>query len=228
MSEPVVINLSFVELEYELWALRKMLDTIEPAIVRLSEQQTSQILSELRGAPWSDDPAEIGFALQGLAEMRDYVLPRFMRGPFIVALWACFETSVYAVADQKRREGCAPIALAELQGRTFLERAKRYFKALLSMRVDDDSNRLERLADLYVIRSALAHANANREGMNQQAWADLRSACSRQGLDLDEDRGMLVLNEQYVRSAFFDVYGCLSSLFARARETSPVQGGRDA
>lgn len=213
------IDFRFVEIEYELWALANMLETIEPAMDVLAKEHADVILGDLECAGWSHDEAEVGIALQHISEIRDYVLPRFMRGPFVVALWACFESGVNAVASQKWSEGHASIRIQDVQGRTFLDRAKLYYNKLLSFPLDEDQSRLARLSDLYLIRCALAHSNANREGMGENQWSKLKDAASRQKLEVDESRGMLVLGEEYVRSAFVDVDECLRALLARARAT---------
>jgi hypothetical protein len=215
------IDLSYVELEYELWALGHMLETIEPAIKELSGQAEAQTLSEIRRQGWDwDDGA--GVAFQELSEKREYVLPRFMRGPFLVALWACFESGVQSVAKQRGLEVDARIGLAELKGDSFLKRARRYFEAILDLPLDEDRGRYDRLVDLYRIRCALAHANGMREGMSPQEWGKLEATLERRGMKPDETRGMVIPTQEYVECAYSDVNGSLLDLVTRARMNRPM------
>ena len=207
----------YSEVHYELWALGHMLAVIEPAIETLSEQDEVQTRAELEQGGYAYDDAEVDLAFQDIREKRDHVLPRFMRGPFVVSLWACFESSVQAVARGLHKELDAPIELRELKGETFLAQSRRYFQAILDLPLDDDDARYARLADLSRVRNAIAHANGLREGMSTDAWNKLGSALSRRGVVLDSDRGMLVLPRAYLEGAYADVDGSLRSLVERAR-----------
>jgi catechol 2,3-dioxygenase-like lactoylglutathione lyase family enzyme len=217
------IDFRYSEFHYELWALGHMLEIIEPAIARLSEQDEAQTLAELEQRGWTDDPAEIDLGYQDIRDKRDYVLPRFMRGPFLVALWACFESGVQAVARGLHKELSASIELRELRGDSFLARSKRYYQAILGLELDDDQARYSRLVDLYRVRNALAHANGLREGMSEDDWSRLEGTLKRHDVALDMRRGMLVLPRAYLESAYSDVDASLRSVVERARLHSDLR-----
>jgi hypothetical protein len=217
----ITLDLRYVEMEYELWALGHMLAIIEPAIERLAKENESDTLEALKRAGWDQDEAELDLALQEVAETRDFVLPRFMRGPFVLALWACFESAVEAVARTLREETGAPISLDELRGNSFLARARHYFEAILEMPLEVDKARDGRLTDLSTIRNALAHSNGLRVGMSPDKWRDLGRALARQQVEVDSSREFLVLSGPYLQAAYSDVRECLHSLVNRARLASP-------
>jgi hypothetical protein len=211
------IDFRYSDIHAELWALGHMLEVIEPAIALLAEQDEAKTLAELKLSRWADDPAEVDLAYQEIREIREYILPRFMRGPFVVSLWACFESGVQAVARGLHDEQSAPIELRELKGESFLAQSKRYFQAILRLPLEVDGARYARLADLARVRNALAHANGLREGMSSDSWRKLGATLSHHGVALDIDRGMLVLPRTYVESAYRDVDASLRSLVDRAR-----------
>jgi hypothetical protein len=208
---------TYTEIEYELWALGHMLGIIEPAIAKIAADDKAETLADLKANRRDQDASAVQFALDEVRERRDAVLPRFMRGPFIVALWACFEFGVQMVAAGVQHANNIPIALCELRGESFLKRAERYFDALLNVKVDKDSDRLTRLADMYRIRCALAHSNGSRSGVSKKEWVRLCEALRRLNLQPDEQRGFVILTEHYVRTAFDDVNGSLVALVAQAR-----------
>ncbi len=212
-------DLRYVEVEYELWALRHMLDLIEPAIAHLSEVDEKQTLEELRKAGWDHLEPEVDIALQDIREKRLYVLPRYMRGPFLVAVWACLESAVTAIAEQKAREIDAPVRLGELKG-DFLTRAGRYFGAVLGFPFEEDQARRRRLDALYSVRNVIAHANGLKEGVSDERWRGVRRALAGSG-SLDNSRGMVILSHDYIEGAYEDVDGCLRGLVQRARATRP-------
>lgn len=217
------IDFRYAATAYEIWALGHMLEVIEPAMESLSNQDETQTLAELESGGWAHDDAEVDLAFQDIREKRDYVLPRFMRGPFIVSLWACFESGVQAVARQMHDEGNTPIALRELRGDSFIARSRRYFEAILEMPLDDDDARYARLVDVYRVRNAMAHANGSRESMAPEQWADLERVLAPHGVEFDDARGVIVLSRAYVEAAYADVAASLRSLVARAREHSDAR-----
>ena len=214
----ITLDFRYVQFDYELWALSHMLDTIEPTIEALAAEDEFKTLEDLRESGWADDEAERDLALQDIREKRDDVLPRFMRGPFVVALWACYESGVGSIAKGLREETSAPIELDELKGDSFLSRAGRYFEAILGIPLDADDPRLQRLKNLYRVRNGLAHANGLQEGMTPKEWRRLLGALSQQGAERKSvERGAVVLTPEYVRAAYDDVSESLKNLLARAR-----------
>lgn len=167
------IDFRYVEIEHELWALAQMLEVTEPTIERLAREAESSAIEHLKKNGLEDDEAEWDLAMQEVAEIRDYVLPRFMRASFVVSLWACFEAGVDVVARTRAAETGSPVRLGHLRG-DFFERARRYFDGWLRLPLEVDHARYERLVDLYAIRNALAHANGLKEGQAPSDLAVLR------------------------------------------------------
>ena len=211
----LAVDFRYFETRYELWALSHMLEVIEPAIETLSNADLNSTLDEIHHNGWEPGEGDAQIALQEVIEKSEYVLPRFMRGPFVVSLWACLETGVQSVAARHAGKTGAPIKMNELRGDGFLKRAARYFDAILGLPLELDEKRYRRLADLYTIRCSLAHANGLRAGMSDQKWTELCNAMTRQNL-IPNERDMVVLSHDYVAQSYEDVRGCLSDLLDRA------------
>jgi hypothetical protein len=223
-ASDVKIDLRYAAIEYELWALGHMLSVIEPAIERLSQEGETEILERLRRDGWEDDEAERQFAWQDISEIQEHVLPRFMRGPFVVALWACFEASVRAVARTMQAEAQSPKSLDDLRKPKFPLRARSYFKEQFNLALDEDDARFERLSDLYAVRNGLAHTNGLREGMTPREWTGLHDALARSGTEASAFPLAVVLTRDYVEQAYGDVIECLRSLLARVRSHAEHRG----
>jgi hypothetical protein len=144
------------------------------------------------------------------------VLPRFVRGPFVIALWATFESLIQAIARERSIAMRSPLRLSQLRG-DFLRQATVYFDAILRLPLESDPSRLGRLRDLYRVRNALVHANGSKEAMSEESWNELASTLLRGGVSADRYRGLVVLTPEYVASAFDDVSSSLRDLVARAR-----------
>jgi hypothetical protein len=210
-------DLRYVAVEYELWGLGQVLQVLEATIDRLAQEDEAATIAALREAGATIDDGDVDIAYQDIAEKRNYVLPRFVRGPFVIALWATFESLIQAIARERAKATNAPLVMSQLRG-DVIARATLYFDAILRLRLDNDPSRLNRLRDLYQVRNALVHANGNKEAMSKQGWHDLATTLLRNGVSVDGYRGLVVLPPEFVGRAFVDVSSSLRDLVARARE----------
>lgn len=221
--EDMRIDLRFVGIEYELWALGRMLHEIEPTIKRLASQDKRKTLKELEEGGWSHDEAETSLAFQDIHEMQTYVLPRFLRAPFVVSLWSTYESGVQSIATELRTYLHSPnLRLSQLRG-DFFERGRRYFDAVLGLPLEDASDLLTRLRDLYQVRNAIVHANGLKEAMPDEEWTRLGEVVLRHGMELSAGRGMLIPAESYLSEAYRDVGASLRGLVERARVRADAQ-----
>ena len=211
------IDFRFIQIEYELWAIGQFLDIVEPQIKFLTDQDPLRTFAKLRAGSYDD--ADIDFATQELRERKKYVIPRFMRGSFLVALWACYEAGITELAAYRQSEIGAKIDINELRAGDFLSRARRYFDAVLSTSLDLIPERLSRLSDTYQVRNAFAHANGQQGAMSEKAWRRLEPALKRLGIPPDQSRGsgLVIPSETFLRQAFDDANGSLRALMARLR-----------
>lgn len=219
------IDFRFVGIEYELWALGRLLDVIEPTIEHLASQDEHKTLKELEEGGCSHDEAEASLAFQDIREMQTYVLPRFLRSPFVVSLWSTYESAVQSIATELRTYLDGPnLRLSQLRG-DFFERGRRYFDAVLGLPLEDSPDRLTRLRDLYQVRNAIVHANGLKEAMPDEEWTRLGEVVSRHGMELSADRGMLIAAETYLSEAYRDVGASLRGLVQRARARADAKPG---
>jgi hypothetical protein len=213
----IQIDLRFVEIEYELWALGQFLTFLEPQIKSLGRQDRAKTVRELKRQGWDHDETEISLAFQDLTERQEYVIPRFMRGPFIVSLWACFESSVSEIADHHKKRLHARLGLRDVRADNPLKRGRLYFDTVLRIPLERDNSRYNRLNDLLLVRNALAHANGQQRAMSPAAWKKLRLALARRKTPVNEYRGFVVLSAAFVGQAFSDVNDSLLDLVRRSR-----------
>lgn len=211
------IDFRYVEVDHDLWALRHVLDVLEPTIARLGRDYEEQTLEALRQKDWDSDEVEVNLAWQEIRDMQEFGLPRFLRGPYALSLWACFESAVILVADTVRGEVGASSALRDDRRGSFPNRARAYFETVLGLPLELDTERFDRLVDHYQVRNALAHANGLKEGMSEEEWEALKHTISHHHLGMDVSKGAVVLSSDYLVRAHDDVDGSITDLVARAR-----------
>lgn len=213
------VDLRYAEVVHELWALGHMLQVMEPTVDRLCQQYTSERFAELEQRGWASDEAEVAIAFQDTHDMREYVIPRFMRGPYLVSLTACLESGIKTVISTRAAELQVEVAFRPRRDQSFLSASRRYLEEVLDLVLDEDEARYTRLVDLYQLRHALAHVNGVKELLRQEQWTELlRILEQRGGAAPSRARGALVLTSQYVASAYEDVSNSLRSLVKRAGE----------
>jgi hypothetical protein len=214
-----IINVDwrFIEIEYELWALGHLLGVLEQQVEFLRAQDELKTFAELKERGWDHDEAERQLASQELRDRQDYVIPRFLRGPFVVSLWACYESAVREVAEYYQRIRKVELGVRDVRADNELKLFVKYFQAVLGEPLDTMPSRLAIIEDLRVVRNAIAHANGQRRAMSDDKWTAVTQALSRRGVQPDEDRGLIVLNAQFLQQAFDTVNDSLRELVSRAR-----------
>lgn len=115
---------------------------------------------------------------------------RLFRGPFIIALWAFFESSVQTLAELIRVQRKAQLRFADFSG-SVLQKAWKYYPHVLGFPVGDDGTK-SRLSELYELRCALAHSNGYLSLMEENDRARLKKLIKhRPGLELAVDRVLM-------------------------------------
>src|SRR5688572_8272221 len=123
-----LINLDwrFIEIEYELWALGHLLGVLEQQVEFLRAQDELKTFAELKERGWDHDGAERQLASQELRDRQDYVIPRFLRGPFVVSLWACYESAVREVAEYYQRKRKVELGVRDVRADNELKLLVKY------------------------------------------------------------------------------------------------------
>ena len=207
----------FIEIEYELWALGHLRTVVEDQVVFLRHQDTQRTFAELRDQGWDHDEGERQLASQELDERQNFVIPRFFRGPFVVSLWASYESAVKEVAEYYQTKRGASLGWRDIRASNVLMQLDKYFHSVLGVPVDDHAERFALLEDLRAIRNAIAHANGKRRAMSDDQWRTVARVLKRRGVPPDEYRGVIILSESFVRDAYEAVNASLRALVGRAR-----------
>lgn len=114
----------------ELYALEDHLQLIEAEIVHIQKDERLRVDEYIRKEGLCPDDPEWHAALQEYDHRIDFLLPRFFRGPFLVALYAVYESAVTEIARLIQGKMDQKITINDIKG-DFLERAKKYYKHIL-------------------------------------------------------------------------------------------------
>lgn len=207
----------FIEIEAELWALGQFLPVIEAQIEYLIAQDRVRMEADLaeQGLLWEDPDVQSAF--QDHYARANRVFPRFMRAPFIVALCACYETSIEELASAIAEANERSLQLKDIRGSTWPDSARKYFQSVLGIPIDEDAGRVEFISDLFLVRNAIAHANGDTRGMPDSKLARLRQVIQRYPGLISIDDSLVVLDPAFLKLAFSNVNDSVRALVEYAR-----------
>lgn len=211
----LVIDFRFVEIDYELWALGEYLDMLEQQLPVLRNQAREQTYAQLRDEEVEADDPEVDFAFQELDELVERVLPRFFRNPFLVTLWAIYESAIIGIADYLKEQQGQALGIQDIRG-GFLDRARKYFDYVLELPLCTDAQVWQRLRMMMVLRNAIAHGNGRIAAINKGSQKKIES-WAQGNIDISIPHGNLTISEHFLRETYTIVNESLNDLLHRVR-----------
>ncbi len=203
-------------LELALWALEEYRDTIERQIARIGEDDWKRTELNLALSGAAGNETEVGLAVQDHAWLAESILPRLLRGGYVLVLWGAFESGVIEAAACLCKKQHKELRLGDIRGGDLLERASKYWHQVLDtsfLAKDDDGSAL---SNLLAVRNAFAHANGRISAVPPRQQAALRQLVDRD-LGVQDDHGHVSLSEGFVRRSYGAVSATLTHLIQLAR-----------
>ena len=214
------LYMGLLDVSVELDTLEEHLVLIEGHLERSIRMAKCELKSEIQGlTPDDEDQWDIPHQLHDYKV--EVTLPRILRNPFLVSLFAVYESAVTTVAELVQEEKGQGISIDDIRGRGFLDRAKKYYKHVLQFEISTDNERWKRLRTLSDLRNAIAHSNGRSEAISER----LRKRIKQQGF-LDEDTGFIIVPESFLREIVAVVKGELEDLLKRYEKWETAKNPR--
>ena len=212
-QKTIEINLDFrlLEVSMELSTLEEHLKLIEDQIELGRKKAQSVMETEIQKLE-SGDQAEWDIPMQEYYYYVNIVLPRVLRNPFLVSLFAVYESAVTEIANLiQSRMGIE--ASMDCSRGTLLECFKKHYKHTLQFQLSLDNDRWRRLVLLSDLRNAIAHANGRLDMVHASTRERiLKAAGVRKELDY------LVVEGAFLKETFIFVKEDLEGLVRRYKE----------
>ena len=157
-----------LEIQSELYALEEHLETIEAQMDRIQRKERLRFDTFVKGERLSPEDIEWHQAIDDYTEHIEFLLPRFFRGPFLVSLYAVYESAVTEIAVLMQKELSTGISIKDIRG-DFLERSKKYYKHILKFNLCPENKAWQRVKMLAELRNAFAHANGRMEMLKPES-----------------------------------------------------------
>jgi hypothetical protein len=182
---------------YEAWALEEYLDMMEKNTLRLAEEQREKRLDLLRTVAATigkDNMDSYGAERSAEAIVRD-IIPRYMRGSFIVAVWSFFEQTITEAAKFAETFDQPRISFSAIRG-DFLTRTRIFFEAIPVFWNQEEE--IDKLKIIEFIRHQVVHSNLKITARNLVEAKRLASLGI--GLDIVGDR--ISIQESFCQASY--------------------------
>ena len=212
-----------LDVSLELYALEEYLELIEQYIERAGNSERLNLAAAITKGNLTPDDPEWHKIHQNYEGRIEFLLPRILRSPFLVSLYAVYESAVTEIARLiQERKGLA-ISLDNSKGDNFLDRAKKYYKHDLGFELCKDNSAWQQINMLSELRNALAHANGRLKMLKEQSRKRILD-WEKRGIGVHQDSGYIVVDAAFARKTFRLVRGSLDDLVARFKEWDGPQG----
>jgi hypothetical protein len=158
-----------LEATCEVYAVQDYYEFLEKQLKRVQRTHKLSLDTQLKTQRLTQDDPEWHEAIQEYSHWVEFVLPRFFRSPFLVSLYALYESIVFEVATTiqtlnptlKRFQ-----SFKKKKGRLgFLEISRQYYSEVLNIELCPAVSTWEKLIILSKFRHAIAHANGRIESL---------------------------------------------------------------
>jgi len=214
-------DLRFTELANELRMLGEALQYLENQIHLLQEQELIQRDARLLKYDQNDDERVIEY--QPYWEKTENIFPRFLRNPFLVTLWAVYESGVYELANYVSREKGIEIKLKDYEnGKTFLNKAKKYFDRELKLPLCTDDPMYQKLNKIMAFRHLIAHSNGQIELItNPKLKQKIENLAKEDTDNIIIGREYIIFSKDFMQKSYENVKKSLNELMDRVIDEIP-------
>jgi len=144
-------------------------------------------------------------------------LPRVFRGPFLISLYAVYESGVIEIANLFQAQKRIKFSIKEQKGNNFLNKAKKYYEQIINFQLCSDEETWKRIIIISKVRNAIAHANGRIEMLKPKAQENIKT-WEIQNIGISSMSGFVVIEENFLRETLGLVSASLNDLVERYKQ----------
>lgn len=196
-----------------LWGLDQYLIAIENQLFHLQAQYIIRLKARLKKEHRWMHPEDIEQAEYEVLHLTEELFPRLLRGSYLVALWAAYESKVTDMADYAKSEYKQPFGLDELRGGDFLAQAEKFYDRVLGLSLFSNREDRKRIEILKGIRNAIAHDNGHINGLPKELHKKIIMKTNMKEYGIDVRDEFIIPTETGLRQYFVTVKHCLEETY---------------
>ena len=209
-----------IKIELELFALEDHLNLIEQQI-RNKEFEKIKSRQNIKKLSLTPEDPEWYWEQQELDYIVEFLIPRFFRSPFLVSLYAVYESAIIEIAKLIQQHKLIAISINDLRG-DFLDRAKKYYKDVINFPFCSDKKAWQKINMFVEIRHAIAHANGRIEMLRPKTQTKLK-IWEKQNIGISSMDGFVVIGEGFLRDSLRLISNFLNDLVERYKQWDDYQ-----
>ena len=207
----ITLDFRLLEVSTELSTLEEHLELIEDQIERGQGQASSRRKAKMLDLE-PDDEAEWSLLQQEYYYQVNFVHPRVLRNPFLVSLFAVYESAVTEIAKLIQQKKGLAISIDDLKG-DLLKRSKKYYEHVLQFQLSLGNENWQRVMLLSDLRNAIAHTNGRLDMVSKRTRERILKSKG-----VREELGCLVVEGAFLKETFAFVKNDLEGLVERYKE----------
>lgn len=210
------IDLRFIEIFHELYALEDYINSIELQLPQLIEKEKEKVF---QNRP-KDDFIELQQKEYELYELIEDVLPRYFRNPIVITLWAIFESAIIEIAKEIKDQLDIPITLGDIKG-DFLTRTNKYFNHIIKFSIDVRGDSWKQIRKFYLLRNAIAHGNGRLDNLKNPNDIKNILAWEKENSDISTMGGNIVCSPDFIKEIYSIVFTFLQNITKEVKTKYP-------
>ncbi|GGN37559.1 MULTISPECIES: hypothetical protein [Marinomonas] len=162
---PMDLRYPGTEIKVELIVLRAYLSQMEKGVNSVCENYIMEEEKTFKDAEY--------YEYQHVYTIAEDELPRIIRMPFVVSIYALFENSVERLLDYAKIKENKELSLKDINGRSPLSKQNKYMKHVLGYDYQFSSTIMNKINNISKVRNYVAHANGNISNISKEKIKDL-------------------------------------------------------
>lgn len=169
------------------------------------------------------------FEIKELEQQVTLLLPKFIRGGLLLAVWSVFERSVKDIANEAAVYVGAPLSPSHFRSGALIEKLERAIEQSAQLPAFPDQEQKLALQQLAAVRHALIHHDGRLEEVGPLLALLKRSELDALGIQVERDYDFeyIVPGPEFVANGVEVVYSYVHSLAARVFEKLVPQEARE-
>lgn len=196
---------------YHSWGLAVYIESLEEFIGHSGDQYRLRARRNLDSRKDALEDFEYVQEINYIDEAAEHHIPGYARMSAIVLLWGMFESTVIDVARYVQKREKANLGIKDIRGNNFLDRARKYYAAVLDIELPWTEVDIHNAQALSAIRNTIAHRNGQfMDAPEEEKNNFVKKVRNIPGVEVQGSQ--LVVAAEYVDSAAKFVFDMLEIL----------------
>lgn len=153
-------------------------------------------------------------------DVANYEIPRVIKLPYLVTLYALFESSILSLLKYAQEKENKKISVKDINGKTLISTYNKYMKHILDYEFSFNQSTMSSMSELNKLRNCVAHANGNLDSNNIEMKELLlkNSKVSELNGQLDISYGYLLDSLNFISQSIRDLMEYMEQRYFEPKE----------